>query len=213
MANRYYTFTEQEYYHIYNRGNNKQTIFRNPSDYERFKALLYLSNGSKPFVVRDINAADIFSWDRGENYVYIGAYCLMPNHFHLLLTPARENGVSKFMLKLGTGISSYINKKYSRTGSLFEGQYKAKYADTDRYLKYLFSYIHLNPFFKDAEKRPHSMYTKERLAAYIHSSLPDYLGLMRREQSILTKEKFPSYFETLESNVAELREWLDYSEI
>lgn len=213
MANRYYTFVEREYYHIYNRGNNKQVIFRGPSDYSHFNKLLYLSNGTTPFLMREIeNNDDIFLRERGEQQVHIGAYCLMPNHFHILVTPAREGGVSKFMLKLGTGISSYINKKYQRTGSLFEGQYKAKHVGDDRYLKYLFAYIHLNPFWSDAEAHPHSIYTKEKFLSYSYSSLPDYLGTERQEAKILSKEKFPLYFERVEKNAKELREWLDYSQ-
>ena len=82
--------------------------------------------------------------DRGETLVDIGIYCLVPNHFHLLIKEKTENGISEFVKKVATGYSMYFNKKYERTGSLFEGPFKAKRIDTDEYLKYIFSYIHLN---------------------------------------------------------------------
>jgi len=69
----------------------------------------------------------------------------MPNHYHILASAKADGGLTKFMQKLATGYSMYFNKKYDRTGTLFEGRFKAKHADSDEYLKYLFSYIHLNP--------------------------------------------------------------------
>ena len=69
----------------------------------------------------------------------------MPNHFHILVKEKIENGISKFMGKLTTGYSMYFNKRYDRTGSLFQGVFKSVHADSDEYLKYLFAYIHLNP--------------------------------------------------------------------
>lgn len=211
MANRYYKFAEGEYYHLYNRGNSKQTIFKNESDFERFKKLLFIANTDKHFVFRDYEDENIFDIEREIQLVYVGAYCLMSNHFHLLLTPAVENGVQKFMLKLATGYSSYFNKKYERTGGLFEGSYKAKFVDSDKYLKYLFSYIHLNPYRKvDHEKL--NYINHDVLRQYKHSSLRDYLGEIRDEGKILNKEKFPMYFETIQDNERELMEWLDFQE-
>ncbi len=69
----------------------------------------------------------------------------MPNHFHILFKQEKEQGITTFMQKLSTAYVMYYNKKYKRSGGLFEGKFKSKYAGEDRYLKYLFSYIHLNP--------------------------------------------------------------------
>ena len=88
---------------------------------------------------------DILDFSRGEPIVDIGAYCLMPNHFHLLIRETNKPCISIFMKKISTAYAMYFNKKYSRTGSLFEGRFKAEHANNDRYLKYLFAYIHLNP--------------------------------------------------------------------
>ncbi len=135
----------------------------------------------------------------------------MSNHFHLLLTPARKRGVQDFMLKLGTSYSLYFNKKYDRTGGLFEGSYKARWADSDRYLKYLFAYIHLNPFrSKTEEKR---IIDKAQLYTFEHSSLPDYLGAERQVKKILAPSAFPQYFQSIGEHERELMEWLDYDEI
>jgi putative transposase len=206
MATRYYSFAEREFYHIYNRGNSKQIIFKTESDYDRFKNLLYIANTSERFVMREIDEINVFNIKKKDHLVHIGAYCLMPNHFHILITPATEGGVSLFMLKLGTSYSSYFNKKYDRTGRLFENSYKAQYAESDRYLKYLFSYIHLNPY----RDKQGSQLKRENLKRYPHSSLPDYLGEERQLAKILSREKFPNYFNGIEKQVIELIEWLDY---
>lgn len=138
------------YYHIYNRGTSKQKIFLDDSDKNRFTYLLYLCNGDKAFKFRDINEVDLFkfSFDRGNSLVEICAWVLMENHFHILLfipeTISEEN-ISKFFSKLTSSYLKYFNTKYKRTGNLFEGRFKSKLVNEDLYLKYLFSYIHLNP--------------------------------------------------------------------
>jgi putative transposase len=138
-------FATEEFYHVYNRGNSRKTIYQTASDYNRFISLLYLANGSSAIDLREIKEDELFEFARGEQLVAIGAYCLMPNHFHILLTPLVEDGVVIFMRKLATGYSMYFNKKHHRTGSLFEGRFQSEHVDSDNYLKYLFSYIHLNP--------------------------------------------------------------------
>ena len=143
MSLRKVPFVQGEYYHIYNRGNSKQKIFHDRQDCLHFLKLLYLSNSERSFVLREIK--DIYMINKGKDIVAIGAYCLMPNHFHLLITEKVEGGITKFMHKLSTGYSMYYNKKYARTGSLFEGKFHSSYIDRDQYLKYIFSYIHLNP--------------------------------------------------------------------
>lgn len=84
MANRPHSLLENEYYHIYNRGNSKQVIFLDQQDYLLFQHLLYLMNMEKRITSREIGEAT-YSYPRGEPLVSIGAYCLMPNHFHILV--------------------------------------------------------------------------------------------------------------------------------
>src|SRR3989344_2705023 len=142
-------FVENEYYHLYNRGVEKRTIFSSSNDYRRFLALLYLTNSQKSVhmanTLKVMRYSEVFTLERGSPLVAIGAYCLMPNHFHILATPVVKNGLTKFMLKLQTGYSMYFNIKNDRSGSLFQGPFKSEHATGDAYLKYLFSYIHLNP--------------------------------------------------------------------
>ena len=124
MSIRKTNFVPGEYYHIYNRGNSKQKIFHDKEDYERFIKLIFLSNGSNNFKIHFIKNDVVYDFERGKQLVDIGAYCLMPNHFHILITQTEEGSISKFMQKLTTGYSMYYNKKYERTGSLFEGKFK-----------------------------------------------------------------------------------------
>ena len=119
-----------EHYHIYNRGAHKAPIFNDPSDYDRFVSLLYVANTSEKLVFSKIQE-DVFSSERSDTLVNIFAYCLMPNHFHILATPLVNGGLSKFMLKLQTGYSMYFNIKNRRNGSLFQGPFKSEHADTD----------------------------------------------------------------------------------
>jgi putative transposase len=219
MTTRYHTLAVSEFYHVYNRGTEKRTIFLDTADYKRFVELLYLSNSCNAIDVRYIRKmyGSVFEFDRGEPLVYVGAYCLMPNHFHILLTPAVENGIEKFMLKLGTGYSMYFNKRYNRIGALYQGKFKSRHADSDTYLKYLFAYIHLNPVkliqadWKDVGIRDLNK-AKEYLGSYEYSSLHDYIG-KREETKILSPEKFPEYFEAKSEVDKELLEWLTYREL
>ena len=177
------------------------------------------ANTRNSFNVRDIQKTynSAYAWNRDEPIVHIGAYCLMPNHFHILVTPLAENGIVQFMLKLSTGYSMYFNKRNERTGTLFQGRFKSKRTQTDEYLKYLFSYIHLNPVkliqhdwkevgIRDKEK------TKEYLNTYTYSSLLDYFGVVRDENKILNSEKFPQYFNNRTEVDTELFDWLTYRE-
>ncbi len=178
--------------------------------------MLYISNTSENFnlydLARDPNF-DIYDLERKNLLVNIGAYCLMPNHFHILITQIEENGISKFMQKLGTAYSMYYNKKYERTGGLFEGKFKSQHLDTDRYLKYIFSYIHLNPIKliqKDWKEKGIKNIKEaiDYLNKYTYSSCLDFLGEKRVQNKILNTESFPKYFPNKASFIEEILEWL-----
>jgi putative transposase len=231
MVTRFIIFALGEFYHVYNRGNGKQIIFKDSADYRRFTELLFLSNSHKPINVRDIKKqeASVFDFDRGDTLVNIGAYCLMPNHFHILITPCVENGLSTFMNKLGTSYSMYFNRRYNRTGTLFEGAFKAEFADYDEYLKYLFSYIHLNPvklLQSDWKEAGISDATRamQYLEKYNYSSFTEYDSVTvnsgtsnnenfveRKEAKILNREVFPEYFDTHEDFRKEILEWIQFN--
>ena len=217
MTTRKIVLSLDEFYHLYNRGVEKRTIFLDSQDHERFIELLFVANTVKPINLRLIRKHEksIFDFDRGEPIVSIGAYCLMPNHFHILVTSSIENGISLFMNKLSTSYSMYFNKKYNRTGALFEGSFKAKHADSDEYLKYLYSYIHLNPVklidskwkeegVKDVAK------SYDFATSFKYSSLQDYMAIKRKENGILNMSPFPEYFQNQIDIKTELFEWLTF---
>lgn len=219
MTTRTISLAVGEFYHLYNRGVDKRTIYLDSHDYRRFIELMYLCNSSTAINVRNIHKdlTTVFDFEAGDPLVAIGAYCLMPNHFHILATPLVEGGLSTFMGKLGTGYSMYFNKKFKRTGALFQGTFKSEHASRDEYLKYLYAYIHLNPVklinkdwkeqgIKDAAK------SFDFAASFQYSSLPDYLGKLREEKAIINPVPFPEYFSTAGDIRAELFEWLTYKE-
>ncbi|MBA4318432.1 MAG: hypothetical protein C0412_08530 [Flavobacterium sp.] len=215
-------FAPGEYYHIYNRGVDKRDIFMDKHDYERFLLLLNVCNSKLPIDVRRIDQDELCGGfasadDQSDKLVDIGVYCLMPNHFHILFREKNDNGISKFVQKLLTAYTMYFNNKYKRSGSLFQGVFQAKHANRDNYLKYLYSYIHLNPVkliqsdwkekgIKDIEK------TKEFLKNYEYSSYLDYLGYGEGENKIVNKKAFPEYFESKENFKNNLFDWLKFRE-
>ena len=134
MSLRKQSFAPNEFYHLYNRGTDKRIIFIDKKDYKHFLFLMYVCNTEKNIELRNIRE----NFDRGETIINIGAYCLMPNHFHILVHEKTNNGISKYMLKLMTSYSMYFNKKYKRTGKLYEGVFKSTHATSDNYLKYFF---------------------------------------------------------------------------
>ncbi|MEI7720324.1 MAG: transposase [bacterium] len=218
-------FTEGEYYHLYNRGTEKRNIFSLQKDYERFVALLYLSNSAESIHIDNLNrgergetlltkAVDI---GRGETLVDLGAYVLMPNHFHLLVKEKTTGGISKFMQKLTTGYTMYFNKRHERTGALFQGVFKSTHASEDRYLKYLISYIHLNPIkliepkWKETGVTNHAK-AEQYLQTYHYSSYLDYAGQVREENNIINKTSLPNYFEKTTDFNSHIADWLKYTD-
>lgn len=216
MAIRKVDFSTNEYYHLYNRGNSKQEIFLDREDYEHFVRLLYLCNSLRNITSRDISK-NIYDFDREETLVYIGVYCLMPNHFHLLIKEKSGNGISKFMQKVSTAYVMYFNKKYTRTGGLFEGKFKSQHIGIDKYMKYLFSYIHLNPI-KLIEPKWKEKGIKNIQGAmvflnkYQYSSYLDYINGDRVRLKLLDKKEFPGYFLNKSSIESEIFDWLKYKD-
>lgn len=208
-----------EYYHCYNRGTDQRKIFLTQKDYLRFMVLLYVCNSVKPIHVSNFNSKDLielFDVRRGDPIVAIGAWCLMPNHFHLALKEIRENGISLFMQRLLTAYSMYFNKKSHRKGTLYEGPYKFEHASEDRYLKYLLTYIHLNPMkLVDSKWKENGIRDRQKakkfLGDYEYSSYLDYKGIARPQNKIINKEVFPEYFQTNNDFYQEIDFWLSFT--
>ena len=186
-------FAPNEWYHCYTRSIDKRPVFITPQDYNRFLEAMYLSNNTRPIERSGLyrpSHTDFFELERHHPIVVIGAYSIMPNHFHILLKELTEGGVVKFMRKLGTSFAMYFNIKYEHVGNVFIKPFRSKHIEDDRYLKRVVQYIHLNaaelfePEWKDGKVR--SMSGLERnLRAYEYSSFFDYCGRKRPENSIL----------------------------
>jgi len=178
-------FQTGSFYHIYNRGVDKRDIFIDNKDYIRFirsmrefnitkaiDSLYRLDYSRKKDKAKDKEAklpigslaspsVDISIGNLASNPVDIICYCLIYNHFHFILKQLVDNGIEKFMHKLSTGYTKYFNYKHNRSGSLFQGTYKAIQVKTDNYLTYLSGYINGNPEIHKitkAEKWPWSSY-------------------------------------------------------
>lgn len=162
MPSKHPKFATGEYYHIFNRGVEKRNIFLQISDYFRFIFCLYELNDKKMVVMRDrmeerkmrrrgrkVSIGDTYGFynRRGELLVEVITFCLMPNHYHLILRQLVDGGVSLFMKKLSNSYTGYFNEKYKRkgVGSLFQGCFKAVHVENDRQLAALIAYIFTNP--------------------------------------------------------------------
>ncbi|MDQ3018263.1 MAG: transposase [bacterium] len=141
MNNRdYKNFAPKNFYHIYNRGNNKQNIFIDQNDYLFFLLKLCSILGLTKSQIVSYRAQSL-----PKDSFTILSYCLMPNHFHILIRQNENIPIGKLMSKLCTSYSKYFNKKYARSGALFQDQFKSIIVSTDSYLFWLTLYIHLNP--------------------------------------------------------------------
>ncbi|MFH1129245.1 MAG: transposase [Patescibacteria group bacterium] len=144
-----------EIYHITIRGTADMAIFKNQSDYYRMVFSIYEFNNAKPVSIRDkrgLQSRDtrgltsgVSAFGERDLLVEILAFCFMPNHIHLLLRQIKDNGITKFMRKLGTGYAGYFNRKYKKRGHLFQGKFWATRVKTDEQLQTAFVYIHSNP--------------------------------------------------------------------
>jgi putative transposase len=219
---RKFNFSVDEFYHLYSRGVDKRVVFDDDNDRSRFIKLLFVCNHSESIVFRDLSRdsslQDIFDFPADQSLVDIGAYCLMPNHFHLLVHEKKEGGVSIFMKKLLTAYSKYYNTKNKRKGALFDGNFKAQHLDDDNYLKYIYAYIHLNPvkLVYPKWREENGLFdvesAKNFIETYSYSSYGDYTGNNRKLGKILNRGAFPDYFEELNDFKEMLDFWLNYEE-
>ena len=121
-------FTVGEWYHCHNRGIENRIVFEDVRDYHRFIELLYLANDSSPLRRGDIGIhkfEEILTLPRGKRLVAIGAFCLMPNHFVLVLKEIVDGGITAFMRKVGTAYTMYFNARHGRKGNLFLGPFQS----------------------------------------------------------------------------------------
>lgn len=154
-------FAADNYYHVYNRGVEKRQIFLDDQDYVAWLGILkkYITGKQNPVSNRH-------KIDKLDNKVNVLAYCLMPNHFHLLLYQITPNGITELMRRLSISYAMYFNERYGRVGSLFQGKYKASLINSDSYLHHISRYIHMNP---------------ENYLEWPYSSMQNYIGNKKSE--------------------------------
>lgn len=183
------TYVEGGYYHIYNRGVEKRNIFLDERDSKVF--LHFLKTYLSPLPTEENLPQRKLKIGVTPKTVYklinLLAYCLMPNHFHLLVKQEARDGISQLMNRIGTNYGMYFNKRYERVGPLFQGVYKAVLIDSESQFLHLSRYIHLNPY--EVEGRDF-----ERLVDYPYSSYGDYLGIRNTEW--VETEEILSYFKS-----------------
>lgn len=172
MGIRNIEFAIGEYYHIYNRGVDKRTIFKDKDDVCRFfqsmdefnniEAVggIYKHSSIKNKITHNFNTPI------PEHLVCFVAYCLNPNHYHFILKEVVEGGISEFMQRLG-GYTKYFNHRYKRSGVLFQGKFRAKHISTNEYLLYVSCYVNLND-------RVHQLGSKA--SKLVKSSWGEYIG-------------------------------------
>lgn len=210
-------FANNEYYHIYNRGVDKRKVFLNKNDYIRFLHDLYEFNDKNPamefFRVIDVGSeASHIKRKSKEKLVNIICFCLMPNHFHLIIEQLVEDGISRFMHKLGTGYTNGFNLKYKRSGALFQGPFKAVLIKNETYLIHLSRYIHLNPIeleeknWKEIGIKDWSK-ANQFLEDYRYSSYLDYIG-KKNFPSIINRKLILEIFDNEKKYRKFVREWL-----
>ena len=186
------------FYHLVNRGVEQRTLFLDTHDYARFVHDLFEFNDTAPappFARRNVGLtmSNIVPSHTRKQIVDIHAWCLMKNHYHLLVSERVENGISHFLRKLNIGYAKYFNEKYQRNGTLFQGRTKKILIEHDAQFNYILHYIHLNPldYLKGAEQwrirsKKKCIASVEMAVKYLDeyrwSSYQDYCG----------KKNFPS---------------------
>jgi len=164
-------FTNQQIYHVYNRGVAKQQIFDDYNNYKHFLLTLafYLERHPKTKLseARKDYLKNIFNEPCKEPLVEILAYCLMPNHFHLILKQIKENGIVTFLGHCCNSYTRYFNTINERVGPIFQGRFKAVMVENDAQLFHLSRYIHLNPFVAKITKKPKD-YQWSSIAYYLN---------------------------------------------
>ena len=194
MGNRdYKQFAAGECYHVFNRGNGKMDIFRDAQDYlnflHRLFVLLGLPRGALGIGIgSELMTAKLRlrldSFDAGTFSLI--CYCLMPNHFHLLIGQNGDIPISKLILRLATSYSMYFNAKYAHVGHVFQDRFKAAHISHDTYLRHLSAYIHLNPKVAGLVKTT---------SDWEYSSYPSYIG--KREDAVCDKNLILDQFTSL----------------
>lgn len=180
-------YAAEQFYHVYNRGVAKQAIFEDAPDYLVFLSLFkrYLSNQPAK-----TSARLPYPWYKQR--LELIAYCLMPNHVHLLVYQNDEKALVEFMRSLMTSYSMYFNKKYERVGPVFQSRYRASRISSDPYLEHITRYIHLNP--RQWQNYPYSSIN------YYRGQTAEWLQPQKVLDSFSSSKEYLSFLEDYEDH-------------
>lgn len=195
-------FVNDHIYHIYNRGSEKRVVFEDKYHYRRFlKTMAYYQlKGPKPKFSHFFKY-QAFKTARAQRLVDILAYCLMPNHFHLLIKQKEEGGITEMMTKLILSYTKYFNTKHNRVGALFQGQFKAVLIESDEQLIHISRYIHLNPIV--------SLLVKD-LDTFNYSSYGEYIKA--NNPGICSKDEILGFFKSSQDYARFVEDQIEYGQ-
>jgi len=210
-------FEPDSMYHVYNRGVDKRVIFKDKRDYAVFLSFLkYALLSSEEIRKKDEVDASLLTDSQRFNLrregladkVELLSFCLMPNHFHLLLYQYPLDGITRLMRSVITGYSMYFNKRHKRVGSLFQGVYKASHIKTDAYWLHVSRYIHLNPIDLGEDYKEYS-YSSYRF--FVRKAKAEWLKpnkIMDSFSSVADYEKFVAEYIPRRDELVEIKDML-----
>lgn len=177
MSVRNLIFANEEVYHVYNRGVEKRVIFKNQTDYQRaintMRYYRYLNLELRFSYFNNLSSLERQSYLRKLHNqplkIEVLCYCLMPNHFHMLVRQKSDSGIKNYVAAFSNSFARYFNTKYHRVGPLFQSEFKAIRVEDDEQLIHLSRYIHINPLTSFLIKQ-------ENIESYPWSSFPEYLN-------------------------------------
>ncbi len=215
-------FAQDNYYHVYNRGVEKRNVFLDDFDRLRFIHDLFefndtapagkFSKGKSPTPSTQSEVQPPIVVAKRVPLIKIHCFCLMPNHYHMLVEQVRDGGIIAFMKKLGTGYTMYFNERYDRVGPLFQGRFKAVHVGEEAHLRYLPLYIHLNPLDLTMPNwREQKIISQKKAEAFLNSyrwsSHRDYAG-RHNFPSVISRRFLHTLFDGEKGYQQRLKEWL-----
>ena len=186
------------YYHLYNKGVEKQTVFLDNEDFVYFLKLLQFFNTKKSLGrFRRYKNIDKISIPKKEKtpLVEIISYCLNADHYHLILYQINDDGISKFMQKIITAYTMYFNKKYHHQGPIFSGRFKSNFIENQKKLEYLSVYVNLNYVVHKPKLESFKLHTPPKDKRKYVSSWDEYMN--KTERNICRKEHITNNFKSL----------------
>ena len=206
-----------ELYHILNRGIDGRKLFLDSQDYVRFIHNMYEFNDAASALeftrrdARDVNNGHRKSHTR-KRLVEIHGWCLMKDHYHLLISELIDGGMVKFMAKINIGYAKYYNERYARHGHLFQGKTKKILISREMHFLYILNYVHLNPLdymtgatkWRERDKSTirNAKEALEYLDKYRWSSYLDYCD-KKNFPSLLIKILFKNTFSNYRNEIKE----------